>query len=170
MESDLKPLAKSNALLEQMAGLYDSFSDGRPLAHVRTLAEWMDPLEFRLSKPEMSIYGSYEGDHFAAYLVVQSGGENGEFIDAACLPGHEDRFAELFAAAIAGFPEAVVRLRYKLPTVGGLWSAFQSAVPNAWPGEIRGMMARPIADRISWADLGALLADSRGRHSPLDNF
>ncbi|CAN5683880.1 hypothetical protein BH11ARM2_BH11ARM2_09370 [soil metagenome] len=170
-EGDVRTLTPDDATLDEMARLYEPFAAARPMAHVRSPRAWRTALLYRLDPVRAGIFGSFDGDRLVAYLVAIGSGDHRGFIDAACEPGEEGRFPGLFAGAAGRLWEDGVRkASCALPEWAGLLDAYRTVVPEPVPGEHRGAMLRPIADRIGWADLLALYGDPRGRQSNLDAF
>jgi len=166
----LSALELTDALLIQMAGVYQEFTKTRPIAHVRSEAEWLNPLKYRLDPSRATLYGTYDGAKLVAYVITSRGSERGEVQDAACLPGAEPAFETLLDGAIAAFPFALKKVMFGLPEDSKLFEVFSGLVSNLRPAEWKSMMARPIAERITWPNLAALLMDTSGRHCALDNF
>ncbi len=155
----------------QMAALYETFTATRPMATVRTELAWQTAVRYRVDSARATTLGVYEDGRLVAYVVVRNLWGSWNIADAAYAPGFETRMVGLFTAAAArAKDQGASEIRNALPESPMLDAAFASIVEQAFPGELRGEMARPISDRISWADLAALLADPTGRHSSVDAF
>ncbi len=165
------PLQPDDATLTAMASLYAPFTVTRPMAAVRDEQTWRTAIRFRIDPKRVTSLGAWAGGRLVAYVVVHNSWGAWSIADAAYAPGAEDHVPGLFAAAAhAAQAKGADRLHSTLPSEPVLDAAFASIVVEPIPGEARGMMARPIADRISWPNLAALLADPAGRYGPLDAF
>ena len=155
--------------LGEMASVHGPFTSVRPMAHVRSEATWNTALRYRLDPKKVRILGRRSGDQLVAYLV--HGSEDGRLVEAAAIPGFEGELNPLFQAAAGDFrARGLARVGYGMPSESPAFDAFTAAFGDIHPGEHRGFMVRPIAGRISWAELASILGDARGRHSELDNF
>lgn len=164
----LKP---DDATLAEMASLYDAFTATRPMAAVRNEQTWRTAVRFRLNPDKVTSIGAWDGPRLLAYVVVHNSWGAWSIADAAYVPGAEDHVAAIFAeAARQTKAKGAERMHSTLPSEPVLDAAFASIVEEPTQGEVRGMMARPLSDRISWPDLAALLADPAGRYGPLDAF
>ena len=159
-------LAPDGATLEAMAALYDAETATRPMATVRSERAWRTAVRYRLSGRTF-ILGVHEGGRLVAYVVARKPGGAWTFTEAVGEPSY---FPELFAAMAVRLRVKVEdHVRASLPQ-GAAMDAFASITERVVPGESRGTMLRPIANRISWPDLLALYGDPKGRSSDLDAF
>lgn len=166
VEGEATVLEPDDATLAAMAALYEVETATRPLATVRTEAAWRTAVRFRLSSQSL-VLGAYEGDRLTAYVVARNPWGRWAFVEAA---GDAGRLPELFAAIASRLRRKVeYNVQAHLPE-GPAMDAFATVVDRVRPAEDRGVMLRPIADRISWPDLFALYGDPRGRHGDLDAF
>ncbi len=160
-----------NALLSQMAVLHDNTFGDRPMAMVRSPQNWQSASHYRLTRHGVKLHVVMSEGELTSYLVAQHEPDAVTLIEGAWAPGSETKFRSLVEgvlneAAAAGATHFVA----DLPEEFGLGGTFDSACSKWWTVEERSWMALPIADRISWPELGSILLDPRGRRSDLDNF
>lgn len=157
--------------LDEMAALHSEFSAIQPMATIRTHQAWRTAVRYRIDPERATTVGAHEDGRLVAYVVVHNSWGAWSLADAAYAPGFENTVAGMFVeAARVAREKGAEKLFSNLPHDPVVDAAFAATVEEVIPGETRGMMARPIADRISWPNLAALLADPAGRHSPLDAF
>jgi predicted N-acetyltransferase YhbS len=145
--------------LTEMAQIYAAFTAARPMAHVREPRTWQTAIRYRLKEPILCLPG--------AYLAGQRGEQSWTVVDLAHVDGDLEVLRQLVLAfALRARTAGAKELRFEVPVNAEILRPFSSHRPQ----EHLHMMARPVEDRISWAELAALLADPRGLHCSLDNF
>jgi hypothetical protein len=131
------------------------------MANDRSPELWRHAVRYRITAAIDRVYVRREGKVLAAYLVARQHEDALELVE-----GYGDRLDVLTAEVIAGASKVIA----STPPDSVVSRTVRSLSSRSWTEEDCAWMARPIADRVSWAELGAILYDSRGRRSDLDNF
>jgi GNAT superfamily N-acetyltransferase len=167
----LEPAKVTESLLDDMAGVFLTYSTKIPMTNARTRSMWQTAIRYRVSGASDEVFTVYKGDELRAYLVTRGSESNLELVEGAFVEGAEAEFKDLVRkrVALAG-SKGGRKATCLLPEASVGFAVFKEECNEVLPAEDRAWMVRPIADRITWSDLVAILADPRGRRSELDNF
>ncbi len=153
--------------LAEMAGIYDSFNDDRPMSHVRAKQYWQTPIRVRLERPERRVWLARSNGNVVGYLVATAGDDALELIEIGYLPESESAAPELIAAAVEQASGSVVfRLPHERIIDHSLREMFEEIVEE----DQFGPMARSISSDWPFERIVALMALPRACSWELDAF
>ena len=167
----IDPVPVDNELIAQLESVHIAYTRSRPMANDRSKKLWKHSAVYRTTRPHHQIFTTQNGGSITAYLLCGASEDQIELIEGACIDGHLPELHGLIENRLALASQQNLKTAYyHLAEESGVFSAFSQGCSEIWPGEGRGWMARPIADRISWPELAAIHADPRGAKSEVDNF
>jgi predicted N-acetyltransferase YhbS len=159
----------SDDFLAAMAPIHDAAHTGRPMAHHRSTLAWQYAIRYRLTQTGMEVHVDSASPN--CYLVTRRLDNAISFVDAAWTEGSEGVLADLATSVLyKAQAKGASTVEYDLPEDIGLRAVLDRVCTSVRPIESRAWMGLPIAGRMTWAEVGAVLTDSRGRRCDLDNF
>jgi GNAT superfamily N-acetyltransferase len=166
--------------------IYDAYNETRPLTLVRTQDYWSCRIGLRyyrlLGEHRSEIYVAKKEGKACGYLLAyystremaqKEVGWDQLFTigEIGALPGHEAAIPALLAAALAATDQGKVGGRMMLPREDPVLSIAQRAFGETFSlFDDHNIMARPLTDSITEADLEAWFADTRSIFWLADEF
>jgi predicted acetyltransferase len=159
-------------LLPELKRIYDAFNTSRPLSTVRTLRAWQTAIYYRMGPASgATTFLARRDGQLVGYAVVKNGQDSISIEEVGCLPGEDESLIALLdAASVKGREVGKHRLSAMLPNEPAIDAALESVTRGLTREEHGYVMARPIGDRMTMADVEALFAAPGAIHWSLDNF